>query len=591
MLRLNYFHLLFFFYYLIIIKISAQNNFDNNFVTIEKVMIGSEVIGPFSKHNIEILFHNTSAKDSLEATCEFSTNSNSFIKELYLEMEEGFKRAETFSRRSGEKIYERVTGKNLDPALLRTNGDGFYTLRVFPFKANQFRRVKIDLYSMLAVESYLYEFKFKISPQSKIIVNLSNSFPDSTLHRLHNEEEYQLLKKNMKIETTSPLKIIFKPPKTAGWFLIQNEKDRYYWDTRLLNDYKGLEIDPSLEPYEIIEQLINFTKTNQVVDASHVYWKLNPFAQEFIKYLVSNYNLKIYYKSKHENGIWENIAGWWRYTTDKIIIDQYPHDENVIGKLVCPFLSYFSVFNALKGNTTKEQAEAGFLTPHTSKLVLEEDVRVQKIRDKIIYEEDISREKIRRPAVEEDKSDNIIEFFSLTEKPEIIYRAEILYPEIAAKAGIEGMVVVKVLIDTLGNVEKAEIVKSAHPVLDNSALFSASLFKFKPAMQRNKKVKMWMAIPFTFKSEEISEIPFFYKEVESNRTKRFQVFDKTFYLAKIDDTIALIEDSFKLEDAERIRYKSDDHFELLYRNPELFKYCYLFPNIALRNKEKFYLIR
>ena len=70
----------------------------------------------------------------------------------------------------------------------------------------------------------------------------------------------------------------------------------------------------------------------------------------------------------------------------------------------------------------------------------------------------------------------IVEFYALSDKPEVITRIEPEYPDLARKAGIEGMVVVKVLIDTKGDVEKVEIVKS-HPMLDDAAMNAAKQFK------------------------------------------------------------------------------------------------------------------
>ncbi|GAB4330980.1 MAG: energy transducer TonB [Calditrichia bacterium] len=92
----------------------------------------------------------------------------------------------------------------------------------------------------------------------------------------------------------------------------------------------------------------------------------------------------------------------------------------------------------------------------------------------------------------------IVEFYALSEKPEVIKRVEPVYPELARKAGIEGMVVVKVLIGTKGDVEKVEVIKS-HPMLDEAAVTAAKQFKFKPGKQRERFVKVWMTIPFTFK--------------------------------------------------------------------------------------------
>ena len=51
---------------------------------------------------------------------------------------------------------------------------------------------------------------------------------------------------------------------------------------------------------------------------------------------------------------------------------------------------------------------------------------------------------------------------------------------------------------TKGDVEKVEVVKS-HPMLDDAAIAAAKQFKFKPGKQRDRYVKVWMTIPFTFR--------------------------------------------------------------------------------------------
>ncbi len=105
-------------------------------------------------------------------------------------------------------------------------------------------------------------------------------------------------------------------------------------------------------------------------------------------------------------------------------------------------------------------------------------------------------EELPPPPPEEEEP--IVPFHALSEKPEVIKRVEPKYPELARKAGIEGMVVVKVLINTKGRVEKVEVIKS-HPMLDDAAIAAAKQFVFKPGKQRDRYVKVWMTIPFTFK--------------------------------------------------------------------------------------------
>lgn len=96
------------------------------------------------------------------------------------------------------------------------------------------------------------------------------------------------------------------------------------------------------------------------------------------------------------------------------------------------------------------------------------------------------------------EEDEVFEFFAVSEKPEIIHKEKPSYPDLARKAGIEGIVVVTVTIGKDGSVEEARIFKSL-PMLDEAALSAARQCKFKPAKQRDKFVRVKMNIPFHFK--------------------------------------------------------------------------------------------
>lgn len=98
----------------------------------------------------------------------------------------------------------------------------------------------------------------------------------------------------------------------------------------------------------------------------------------------------------------------------------------------------------------------------------------------------------------EEEEEPVVPFAELSERPVEIKRVNPVYPELARKAGIEGKVVVKALINTKGDVEEVVILKS-HPLLNQAAVDAAKQFKFKPGKQRDRYVKVWMSIPFTFK--------------------------------------------------------------------------------------------
>ncbi len=92
----------------------------------------------------------------------------------------------------------------------------------------------------------------------------------------------------------------------------------------------------------------------------------------------------------------------------------------------------------------------------------------------------------------------IVPFIELSSEPKLIKRVQPVYPQLAKRANIQGSVVVKVLINTKGDVEDWEVM-SGHPLLKDAAVEAAKQFKFKPAKQRDRLVKVWMSIPFHFR--------------------------------------------------------------------------------------------
>lgn len=122
---------------------------------------------------------------------------------------------------------------------------------------------------------------------------------------------------------------------------------------------------------------------------------------------------------------------------------------------------------------------------------LPEEIPIEKI-DKIFHPPDSILP--QPPEVEEPT----VNFVELSEFPRELVRVNPKYPEMAKKAGIQGIVVVQVLIDTKGNVEDVRIFKS-HPMFDEAAIAAAKQFKFTPAKQRDRLVKVWMSIPFHFR--------------------------------------------------------------------------------------------
>ncbi len=96
-------------------------------------------------------------------------------------------------------------------------------------------------------------------------------------------------------------------------------------------------------------------------------------------------------------------------------------------------------------------------------------------------------------------------FTPFTVRPEIKDRRKAMrtveraYPKLLRDAGIGGTVNVWVFIDTRGRVKNAQVQKgSGNKSLDDAALSAAQLFEFSPAINRDKRVAVWVAIPITF---------------------------------------------------------------------------------------------
>ena len=96
-------------------------------------------------------------------------------------------------------------------------------------------------------------------------------------------------------------------------------------------------------------------------------------------------------------------------------------------------------------------------------------------------------------------------FTPFTVAPTIQNRAEVVramtreYPPLLRDAGIGGTVRVYFFIDENGSVQDFRIDQSSgHQALDDAAIAVAGVYKFTAALNRDKKVPVWVSFPITF---------------------------------------------------------------------------------------------
>lgn len=106
------------------------------------------------------------------------------------------------------------------------------------------------------------------------------------------------------------------------------------------------------------------------------------------------------------------------------------------------------------------------------------------------------------PPEEEDEEPEI--FVIVEQMPEPIggiaaIQAEVTYPEIARKAGVEGRVFLQFVVNEQGNVQDVVVSRGIGAGCDEEAIRAVEQAKFTPGKQRGKPVKVRMSLPITFK--------------------------------------------------------------------------------------------
>jgi len=126
--------------------------------------------------------------------------------------------------------------------------------------------------------------------------------------------------------------------------------------------------------------------------------------------------------------------------------------------------------------------------------------------DETIDDTDIDFEKIPPPPPPPPTDEDAATIFVPYDEPPqplggfAAIQRKLKYPEIARKAGVEGRVMVHVQIDENGAVCNTKILVSlGNNGCDEAAVDAIRSVKWKPAMQRDRPVKVWVAIPVVFK--------------------------------------------------------------------------------------------
>ena len=96
-----------------------------------------------------------------------------------------------------------------------------------------------------------------------------------------------------------------------------------------------------------------------------------------------------------------------------------------------------------------------------------------------------------------DEEKEFFEFYEVEELPERLKNVVPEYPEMAERAGLQGTVTLKVLINKTGIVDSVVVIEGLE-IFRKPAIKAAKATVFSPAKYNNRTVSCWVIMPFRF---------------------------------------------------------------------------------------------
>ena len=102
----------------------------------------------------------------------------------------------------------------------------------------------------------------------------------------------------------------------------------------------------------------------------------------------------------------------------------------------------------------------------------------------------------------EESEEQIYRYFE--KPPQPVVNVEPEYPDVAKQLGLEGTVILELVIEKDGHVSRVKDLKSVHPLLDDAAKKAAYRMKFTPAYNKDMPVRCYATWPVRFALERLA---------------------------------------------------------------------------------------
>ena len=83
--------------------------------------------------------------------------------------------------------------------------------------------------------------------------------------------------------------------------------------------------------------------------------------------------------------------------------------------------------------------------------------------------------------------------------PLLIHRVDPAYPDSARRIGLQGTVILEAIISATGEVEDVRVLRSAHPLLDASAVAAVERWRYRPATLNGRAVRVYLTVTAAFR--------------------------------------------------------------------------------------------
>jgi protein TonB len=80
----------------------------------------------------------------------------------------------------------------------------------------------------------------------------------------------------------------------------------------------------------------------------------------------------------------------------------------------------------------------------------------------------------------------------------LVHRVEPVYPDFAARARVEGTVILEAVIDEEGAVQSLKVLRSV-PLLDKAALTAVEQWRYSPVMLNGRPVRAILTVTVSFR--------------------------------------------------------------------------------------------